>query len=396
MRYDYAVPVAGGLTTDRSYVDGATAGVGGTLKETVQTQSDWASRTLTTTTAPGTADVGITTQTYNSEGQLEQVDDPDGVTTFYEYNDEGERILTIVDLDGGNSKDAASDRYTLVESNPEKYDLNNTPGDATDDIDVIKTVVTVFPDGATYPAGGVVTSTSRRETNGLRSWNEGISSSIASSQTTVLLGTGDVTQTTVAPDGTYVESTTTDGLLDIVKTFDADDNLLHSTDYVTYDSLNRPTHVKDSRHASSAVTAYYDTNTDVVASVTDAASNTTAYTYDHRGRRLTVNAPDTDKTHDPLDGQYTNVTTTHYFPDGRTKEVTGDQVYRRTYTYDYAQRMKTLTTYGGITATTTWNYSANRGWLENKLDDPAVKGGVFKARLSLFKISLLNRQSGDH
>jgi YD repeat-containing protein len=102
---------------------------------------------------------------------------------------------------------------------------------------------------------------------------------------------------------------------------------------------------------------------DVVASITDPGNRSTAFTYDLRGRRTHVDAPDTlDASGAPL----TNITQTLYFPDGNVQETTGAQTYRTTHTYDYADRQKTLTTYGTTTATTTWTYSPTRGYLTRK------------------------------
>ncbi len=64
-----------------------------------------------------------------------------------------------------------------------------------------------------------------------------------------------------------------------------------------------------------------------------------------------------------------NVTTTEYNPDGTVAETDGDQTYRVAHTYDYAQRQKTMTTYGTEQATTTWYYSTTRGHLTRKAYD---------------------------
>jgi hypothetical protein len=86
---------------------------------------------------------------------------------------------------------------------------------------------------------------------------------------------------------------------------------------------------------------------DAVASESNGAGTTTS-TYDHRGRRKTVDAPNTTAADGSL---LANVTNTLYFPDGSVQETNGDQTYRTAYTYDYAGRMKTMATYrisGGI------------------------------------------------
>ena len=108
------------------------------------------------------------------------------------------------------------------------------------------------------------------------------------------------------------------------------------------------------------------TVSDAVASEMNSAG-TTAYTYDHRGRRKTVDAPNTTAADGSL---LANVTNTLYFPDGSVQETNGDQTYRTAYTYDYAARTKTMATYriSGLADTTTWNYESWSGRLSSKLD----------------------------
>lgn len=56
------------------------------------------------------------------------------------------------------------------------------------------------------------------------------------------------------------------------------------------------------------------------------------------------------------------------FPSGTTKETSGDQTYRTAYTYDYANRMNSLTTFRSETetATTRWGYDPQRGFMIRK------------------------------
>jgi RHS repeat-associated protein len=158
--------------------------------------------------------------------------------------------------------------------------------------------------------------------------------------------------------------------MDISENFGSDNTLISSTSMRDasnaplsgYDDINRPTHQRDSRTGVSE-TEYLSATADIVISVTDPGNRTTAFTHDHRGRQTAVDAPNT------LDAEgvtLTNITTTSYFPDGTIKETDGEQTYRTTHTYDYAQRMKTLTTYGTETAVTEWKYSPDRGFLTEK------------------------------
>ena len=62
--------------------------------------------------------------------------------------------------------------------------------------------------------------------------------------------------------------------------------------------------------------------------------------------------------------------TDEYSPTGELKQTVGSRTYPVAYTYDYAGRLKTLTTWQHYpdtgAATTTWNYDAQRGWLSGK------------------------------
>jgi hypothetical protein len=103
----------------------------------------------------------------------------------------------------------------------------------------------------------------------------------------------------------------------------------------------------------------------------DNLNRETLVTSDHRGRRKTTNLPDTvDEDNNPVP----NVSVTHHYPDGTTKEQTGDGNYRTTWTYDYAGRAATMTTYGTATAVTRWAYDSSRGFLTSKLYNSPTAG----------------------
>ena len=60
-----------------------------------------------------------------------------------------------------------------------------------------------------------------------------------------------------------------------------------------------------------------------------------------------------------------------YFFTGELATNSGARTYPVAYTYDYAGRLKTMTTWtnfasGSGAATTTWNYDAYRGFMTNK------------------------------
>ena len=200
-----------------------------------------------------------------------------------------------------------------------------------------------------------------RSPNGLSNSSHSIGVAYPSTSLTTIAGSGNWNTTSTAPDGTKQVQTYTAGLLATTSSLKTDNSVLHTTSY-GYDGLNRPTSTTDSR-TGATTTAYHSTTNDTVASITDPGNRTSAFTHDVRGRQIAVDAPDSlDADGNPLQ----NVTTTSYNPDSTVAETTGDQTYRTTHTYDYAQRQVTMTTFGTTTATTYWHYSQTRGFLTRK------------------------------
>jgi RHS repeat-associated protein len=89
-------------------------------------------------------------------------------------------------------------------------------------------------------------------------------------------------------------------------------------------------------------------------------AQTTSYAYDALGRVKTTTLPDA--------ATVTNV----YEPTGEVKKSSGARQYTQAMSYDYAGRMKTLTTYRGPSETlpsvTTWSYGPASGYLVGKTD----------------------------
>lgn len=349
MTYAYTVNSTGEVTT-QSYLDGAT------LRETTTTQTDWAGRTKRITYM----DNSFAGMDYNALGQMVKSTDPEGVATLFAYNAKGERTVTAIDLNRNDEIDDGSDTVSFSVTEP-GLDGSNP---------VFVTTNKVWHTNDANQLVESVVSTSKRSPSDLFTTTQSIGHAHPSTSETILNGNGSWTTTTTAPDGTYTVTTYTGGLMDISENFDADDNLIASTamrdssnePLSGYDTLNRPTHQRDSR-TGVTITAYLSDTADFVKSITDPGNRSTAFTYDSRGRRTHVDAPDTL---DASGANLPNITITHYFPDSTVQETTGGQTYRVTHTYDYAQRQKTLTTYGTETAATTWIYSPDRGFLVEK------------------------------
>ena len=270
------------------------------------------------------------------------------------YDDEGEQIINAVDLNANGVIDYGVDTVSSSESDP-ALDSGNNP--------VMKSISKVWQPGDTSPTGGTIFSTSLQSVNGLASASQSIGVANPSTQLTVLSGNGNWTTTSTSPDGTKSVSTYTDGRMVSMASLTTT-NIVIESQSQAYDAFNRPVISTHSR--TGAITTNYLSDTlDLVKSVTDAGGRKTEFVYDVRGRQISVNAPDTL---DADGNTLTNTTTTTYNPDSNVAETNGDQTYRVSHTYDYADRQISMTTYGTATATTTWEYSTTRGFLLAKRD----------------------------
>jgi RHS repeat-associated protein len=364
VRYEYAI-TATGLRSTSHLVDV------GNDRETTVTQKDWAGRTVSVTRGPNTVNYVYETDPMQPDyGRLVRTTDGDGVSTLYAYNEKGERTIVALDINGdgeineaGDSIDG-DDRITVTETTVGSY--------ASHWVYTTETQVIAAEGNATR----TTVSTTHRSVDGLRTWTirEGVTG--VASVVTELDGAGNWTVTTIDADGARTHEIYQGGLLHSTEYCDSSDAVVSWTRVQKqdgsrgYDDFLRPTHSRDSR-TGVTITAYRSDACDAVVSVTDPGARVTSVTYDHRGRRLMMDAPDTDATDpDGTTSTLLNQTVTSYFKDGSVKEVNGDQTYDVAYFYDYAGRMETMTTYYGTSAapaTTTWKYSEVTGQLLEKI-----------------------------
>ena len=167
--------------------------------------------------------------------------------------------------------------------------------------------------------------------------------------------------TSLAPDGSSQESYAEFGRTISTARFDSSDNQISQVAY-NYDSQGRPFSMTDARNGTA--TSFYNSADQVVATLTPSPDAV-------QPGQLTTNILDTlgrvVQTIQPDGTSVTNV----YFANGLLQETYGSRTYPVQYTYDYAGRMKTMTTWtnfatSGGAAVTTWNYDAYRGFLTNK------------------------------
>lgn len=290
-------------------------------------------------------DAAYATMSYNALGQLASQTDPDGVITLFAYNAKGEREVTAIDIDQNGVIDyAGTDRITKTVS--DVYSKSGTI--------VRRTITQVWATDNTDVATTV--SVSEQDGYGNQGWQTNAAGAV-SGTVIARTGAGAWTVTNTAPDGSQQVQTYADGRLVSSTRKNSAGGQVTKTEYV-FDPHNRIVTRTDARTGPS-VQSYNDR--DEVLSVTvNNGADTTSYTYDALGNRLTVTYPNS------------SVTSSEYHLRNNQLKKTSGQTYPVEYTYDSQGRMKTLTTWQNATtnagaAVTTWNYDAQRGWLTQKL-----------------------------
>ncbi|MEI6785350.1 MAG: type IV secretion protein Rhs, partial [Verrucomicrobiota bacterium] len=342
IRYDYGVETNGGV--QRAYSKAIKRNGSSDTSEWTKTYADMLGRTYKTLYP----DNAFSQSWYNNLGQLTNQVDPDGVITLYAYNGKGEREYSALDLDRNNQIDyGGTDRITRTVS-----DVVSDHG-----YTVRRAQTFVWPtNSANTPLLSSVTETA---VNGLYSWSTNYG--LARQTHTIMGGSGYVTTTNIAPDGSYSVTLEYNGRVLGTTNYDANNGPLGST-VNGYDSHRRLTQVTDGRNGT---TTYAFNDAGQVTSVTTPSPGggqsglVTSTAYDLMGQAWRITQPDTTYVTNRFDlmGQMTN--------------TCGSRNYPVCYTFDYAGRMATMTTWTNYAsaigaATTTWNYDSQRGWLNNK------------------------------
>ena len=291
---------------------------------------------------------------YNSYGQLAQQIDPDGVTTLYQYNSKGQLTYTAVDMNANGVIDFGGlDRITGTIS-----DVVNTGYN----LNVNRTRRYVWKSNSSTVSNLV--SMAETSVDGLQSWNIVYNNGVGLtnySQTAYVPASGQTIVTSVAPDGSYSVSTSVNGQLMSVVRSDANGAQISGTTY-GYDPQGRQNIATDVRNGTTL--SYFNNNDQVVGTLTPSPDGVqggqwTTNILDSLGRVLQTVLPDGTSV--------TNV----YYSNGLLQETYGSRTYPVAYTYDYAGRMQTMTTWTNFAtssgaAVTTWNYDGYRGFLTSK------------------------------
>jgi RHS repeat-associated protein len=291
---------------------------------------------------------------FNTRGQRTNDVDPDGVSTLYIFNNKGEQTHRIVDLNQDHVIDfSGSDRITMV--------TNDVVSDNGANVRRTQT----YTWATNNSSSSVLARTDETSTDGLTSWHTIWNNGVAlttTNQTVIDAAHGIRIEKTLYPDGSSTVLTNQNGQLISSTTRDGNGAQTGQTIY-GYDAHGRRSTETDAR--TGTTTNGFD-NADQVTSVTTPSPGTgpnaqvTTTTFNNRGWVSNVQLPDGG-----------NVTPA-YFSTGEVATNSGARTYPVAFTYDYAGRQASLTTWtnfvGGTgSATTRWTNDTYRGFLINKV-----------------------------
>ncbi|MCW5551781.1 MAG: RHS repeat-associated core domain-containing protein [Verrucomicrobiae bacterium] len=352
VRYEYGVEQDGGVY--RAYTKEIKLNAGGSdTSEWTKTYTDALGRSYKTVYAAANSPYPSQQSYFNAKGQLTNQVDPDGVMTLYQYNAKGGVEYTAVDLNTNGMIDlSGTDRITRTLTF-----LTNV-----NYVDMRRTETYVWTTDGQNTSLRV--STRDAATSGLQSWNTVWKNGqpVTSHTQAAFPGNGVRTVTATAADGSFTVSSYLYGRLQSVIRNDAGQSPLTETSYA-YDAHGRANRITDARNGTS--TNWFNVADQISGTATPApaagqSSQVTTNYFDTSGRIWKITLPDN-----------TSVTNEYHLT-GLLKKTYGSRTYPVEYTYDPQGRMKTMKTWQDFadnegSATTTWNYNAYRGWLDNKV-----------------------------
>lgn len=324
----------------------------------ITTQLDWMGRALKTTYADGEEEA----YTYDLAGRLASTTDPDGVTVLHSYDLLAETTHTALDLNKNGILDLDLDEVRTtrkgVSVDGEGKTILWTERSIRDTINGTPLDVLLSRTESTVD---LLKSSSHTYSNGTASTAQ-VSTNFLPDQS------GAWDKITTLADGTSLTQQFRGGLLDQETARDSNNKTLLTRGFL-YDQHLRITDLTDS--SGPTIKQSYVGDLINYTQTQSIGTRTTSYQYDARGRLVVIDEPDTtDHTGTNID----NRQQLSYWPHDALREVNGTPGYRRSFTYDYAHRLASLTTYGSAQAVTRWQYDPLRGWLEKKLLNSPTPG----------------------
>jgi YD repeat-containing protein len=220
---------------------------------------------------------------YNTNGQLTNELDPDGVSRIYVYNTKGEMEYTVLDY----NRD-----YVIDWTGPDR--ISRTLTDLTTSSSALPGVAARRTRTWVYDTGSSMPSLVSEECVSLTNLQSASIRYGLTNKTVVTLSGTNRTETTTLPDGSFTVNLYSDGRIASSTRQDNSGNQLYVTTYV-YDEYERQKQVVDGRNGA---TAYVFNDDDSVQSVTSPppgtgqGAQTTSYAYDDLGRVLQTTMPD--------------------------------------------------------------------------------------------------------
>jgi len=325
---------------------------GNDTSEWTKAYSDMLGRSFKTLFSAASTPYPAALSFFNSRGQMTNQLDADGVSTIYAYSAKGEQSYSILDSNRNYVIDySGSDRITFT--------TNDVVADNGFNVRRARTYV-----WSTSANASNLVSTTETSVDGLRTWNTLWNSGVpltATNRTFYDSAHAYRITTNSAPDRTYTVTTNQYGRLVSVTRRDSSGAQVGQTIY-GYDSHGRQYTATDARNGTT--TSYFNKADQVSGIVTPVpasgqSAQVTTNFFDNLGRVIATKLPD-------------NTYITNKFGlSGLLTNTYGSRTYPVAYTYDAQGRMKTMKTWTNFTsnlgaATTTWNYNAYRGWLDNK------------------------------
>jgi hypothetical protein len=212
------------------------------LGEWAQRFTDFAGRASRVRFSADTGDANpMTINYYNSKGQLNRSDDPDGIITLYQYNNRGELEYQAVDINQNGVIDfAGTDRITRT-----VLDVVNNAAYGTN---VVRRQTYVWNTSSVN--SGLLMATAETSTDGLRQWNtvwnNGVGA-VTKSQTAYSGGNRFLTNT--APDSSKTVAVYSLGRLQSTQRLDSSGTQLGLVSY-SYDPHGRVGTMADARNGT--------------------------------------------------------------------------------------------------------------------------------------------------
>jgi RHS repeat-associated protein len=318
---------------------------GAYTSEWTKTDTDPAGRTIRVIYPDGSTISSV----YNSAGQLSAQIDPDGVTNLFGYNAKGEQCYTATDMNGNGVIDfSGADRINWTTN------YVTTVGGTT------VTVGQNYVWATNSSSAALLLSTTENSRSTLETWQTAFG--LTTESVTVYTTNGTRTITTTNADNSYSINQYTNGRLMSVTQKDSAGTQIGKTSYA-YDPHGRVNQTTDARNGTTTVT--FNSADQVLTTTTPLPGNgspvqVTSTTYDLMGRTTQTTLPDG------------GVVTNQYATTSDVLATGGARSYPVAYTYDPQGRMLTMKTWTNYannsgTATTSWYYDTQRGWLTNKV-----------------------------